>query len=1730
MRTLYIALLLLFASANTSAQTLTKFEYYFDTESGIGNGTAVTANANTGELSQTLSIPLTGLSEGFHKVVVRAKDDNNVWSMYSIANFYISDFGEVRTVPNLAAAEYFFGVDPGVGNGTALAVPANTGDVNTTFAIPLANLPAGFHTITLRAKDTDGTWGLHSTANFYISDFSPSVAPKDIVSLEYWFDTDPGIGNATAITLSPSQLVNQVIPIPLNELSVGFHKIGIRVKNEDGTWSFYDQKLFYINEEYIVSPLSEAEFLFDAEFGFGTGTSAVLTPTGNPDEFTVEIPTDLINCGVHDLSLSVKNSEGKYSLYKIAGNIDVYDDLPPTIVAQDITVQLDNSGTASITVEDVDNGTYDDCQLASLVLDITEFSCANLGENTVTLTATDAEGKVSTGTAIVTVEDIIAPSVFVQNISVDLDATGTATISAEDIDNGTFDNCTIASISIDIDTFSCSNIGANTVNFTAEDQSGNSTTVSFTVTVTDPLGACIQVPVAVCQPLAINSNNNCQANATPQAFDGGSYDPNGLPLTYTVDPVGPYNVGITNVTLTVSNGTDSDSCTTTITVVDNTPPVANCVAPFTVQLDANGQASISVAEIDNGSSDNCGIASTSINVTDFSCGNIGENTVTLTVTDISGHVSTCSTVVTVFDPFGACNEAPTAVCQVVTVSTDANCEGSAIAQDFDGGSTDPLGNPLTFTVNPMGPYPLGTTQVTLTVSNGTSSDSCTTTITVIDNTAPVASCAAPFTVQLDTNGNASISVSDIDNGSSDNCAIASMAIDKDTFDCSDRGENTVTLTVTDSSGNVSTCTTVVNVEDSLSPIANCAAPFTLQLDANGNASITVSEIDNGSSDNCGISSMAIDKDTFDCSDIGENTVTLTVTDSSGNVSTCTTVVTVEDSLSPIANCAAPFTLQLDANGSASITVWDIDNGSSDNCGIASMAIDKDTFDCSDIGENTITLTVTDSSGNVSTCTTVVTVEDSLSPIANCAAPFTLQLDANGSASITVSDIDNGSSDNCGISSMAIDKDTFDCSDIGENTVTLTVTDSSGNVSTCTTVVTVEDSLSPIANCAAPFTLQLDANGSASITVWDIDNGSSDNCGIASMAIDKDTFDCSDIGENTITLTVTDSSGNVSTCTTVVTVEDTLAPIVTAQDITVQLDANGNAYISPLDIDNGSSDNCGIASWAIDRDTFSCSDIGAVTVTLTVTDIHGNPNSATATVTVADPLNACGIVVPEDNFITTWKTSAANETITIPTYPGESYNYNVDWGDGNSNSGYYGNASHIYATAGTYTVSISGDFPRIYFNNSGDRLKIQSIEQWGNIQWSSMNSAFMGAENLVSHATDMPDLSMVSDMYGMFAFARKFNGDAQFGNWNVGNVTDMKGMFAGASVFNYPIGSWNVGNVTTMESMFFGATIFNQPLGNWNVSSVTTMRSMFQTAYGFNQSLNNWNVGNVTDMYGMFAYARKFNGEIGNWNVGNVTNMTGMFGGGSVFNKPIGNWNVGNVTSMEQMFHGATVFNQDLGTWNVGSVTSMRNMFNAAMRFNQNIGSWNVGNVTDMYFMFFHANRFDQDLGGWEVSNVSNMTNMFVNVTLSTDNYDSLLNGWSALSLKHNVKFHGGKSKYCSGEVARQHMITTFHWTITDGGKDCGVYNARLDVGTSAPLFGVALYPNPMKDKLNLDNPKNVQLESISIFDLTGRLVQKVELNGMTTGTVIDVSRLSSATYMAIIAGEGGNKTELLIKE
>jgi len=121
----------------------------------------------------------------------------------------------------------------------------------------------------------------------------------------------------------------------------------------------------------------------------------------------------------------------------------------------------------------------------------------------------------------------------------------------------------------------------------------------------------------------------------------------------------------------------------------------------------------------------------------------------------------------------------------------------------------------------------------------------------------------------------------------------------------------------------------------------------------------------------------------------------------------------------------------------------------------------------------------------------------------------------------------------------------------------------------------------------------------------VNNGSSDACGIASLALDNSGFGCADVGANTVTLTVTDNNTNSSTCTATVTVEDNVAADAQCQNVVVQLDEFGDGSTNAAAINNGSTDACGIASVVLDITDFGCADVGANTVTLTLTDIHSN---------------------------------------------------------------------------------------------------------------------------------------------------------------------------------------------------------------------------------------------------------------------------------------------------------------------------------------------------------------------------------------------------------------------------------------------------------------------------------------------------------------------------------------------
>ena len=146
-------------------------------------------------------------------------------------------------------------------------------------------------------------------------------------------------------------------------------------------------------------------------------------------------------------------------------------------------------------------------------------------------------------------------------------------------------------------------------------------------------------------------------------------------------------------------------------------------------------------------------------------------------------------------------------------------------------------------------------------------------------------------------------------------------------------------------------------------------------------------------------------------------------------------------------------------------------------------------------------------------------------------------------------------------------------------------------------------------------------------------------------------------------------------------------------------------------------------------------------------------------------------------------SGADSSFTIPTFGG-GYNYEVSTSDGQNFTGVTGNLTITFPDANTlYDISISGDFPMIYFNNTGDKDKLVDIKQWGDIEWTSMERAFWGCSNMTCTATDAPIASngVSLDCQNMFRNCNNINFD--LASWNLTISGSAAGFLQNANEFD-----------------------------------------------------------------------------------------------------------------------------------------------------------------------------------------------------------------------------------------------------------------------------------------------------------------------------------------------------------
>jgi len=216
-------------------QQVTRIEYFFDSDPGFGNGTSIPITPSTDVTITNHIIDITSITDGIHKLFVRAENEGGVWSLTNIWGFYKRQL--YSAVPNLVAAEYFFNNDPGLGQGISIPVPGNSNLADLTFVANLTSLNEGSNRLFVRTKDATGRWSHNSIHYFYKKTFSPTL--PDIVYAEYFIDSDPGmeLGINIPVTNPGPNVTDLTFQVDQSQLVMGNHMLFLRTKDENGRWS-----------------------------------------------------------------------------------------------------------------------------------------------------------------------------------------------------------------------------------------------------------------------------------------------------------------------------------------------------------------------------------------------------------------------------------------------------------------------------------------------------------------------------------------------------------------------------------------------------------------------------------------------------------------------------------------------------------------------------------------------------------------------------------------------------------------------------------------------------------------------------------------------------------------------------------------------------------------------------------------------------------------------------------------------------------------------------------------------------------------------------------------------------------------------------------------------------------------------------------------------------------------------------------------------------------------------------------------------------------------------------------------------------------------------------------------------------------------------------------------------------------------------------------------------------
>ncbi|TAE16513.1 MAG: hypothetical protein EAZ47_05110 [Bacteroidetes bacterium] len=295
-------------------------EYYLDQDPGQGRGTPISVTAATNIANIPINLDVTTISRGVHILATRARSATGVWSFshywYLFKPYLVL---EPNAVSNVVRVEYFIDTDPGMGNAINVPITSGVNLTDLTFSFSTSNLSSGPHTIGARALTANGSWTL---TNFWVFIKPlPTLSPatlENVSRLEYFVNTDPGIGNGINIPITAgTNLENINFPLPVASLPNGAHLVGFRARTVGGSWSHTNNLLFvkpYPNLLAGSRPnITAMEYFLDYDPGIGRGISVPISADTNYTNLTFNVNLTGIVPGTHFVQARTRDANGNWS-------------------------------------------------------------------------------------------------------------------------------------------------------------------------------------------------------------------------------------------------------------------------------------------------------------------------------------------------------------------------------------------------------------------------------------------------------------------------------------------------------------------------------------------------------------------------------------------------------------------------------------------------------------------------------------------------------------------------------------------------------------------------------------------------------------------------------------------------------------------------------------------------------------------------------------------------------------------------------------------------------------------------------------------------------------------------------------------------------------------------------------------------------------------------------------------------------------------------------------------------------------------------------------------------------------------------------------------------------------------------------------------------------------------------------------------------------------------------